>query len=343
MKLRVMTLVLFTVFLSSFVLAADVAYVVRDADRVDSGFMDAFDDFGLSVEVIESSEIVGMDFSSYGLIFVGDERLRNVDSIPGDVPIIVANRYYALQLGVIERGRISIVGSNSPLMVKVGDLMMQVYSQALYALGKNAIPYYYIPHKYKPLEMESQAMTPLGGKMKMGTVVGFSSDEVNKCFFGIAKTEFWTSDARELFNSCIGFVTGEEYVEGGLHDVEIINDYTNSVNGLRIKDLDAGEYLLDSIAVLECGKEYKVDFKTANVGDYKETINFHGVLNGFEWDATKSDLASGETTTTGSKTILIDFAPGDYSLEVSAALESGDDDNPGNNFRVRDVSVVCGD
>ncbi|MEA3329748.1 MAG: hypothetical protein U9Q06_03310 [Nanoarchaeota archaeon] len=130
-------------------------------------------------------------------------------------------------------------------------------------------------------------------------------------------------------------VAGEEW-----HDVAIVEDYSNSVNGLRIKDLEAGEYLLDEVAQLECNKKYKVDFKTLNVGDFTENVSFSGTLADYEWSATKLNLEVEKSTTTGSKTINMTFDEGFYELSVLAETES-EDSNLENNFRSRNIEIIC--
>ena len=362
MKRKVIVVFLFSLLLVGFVIASDVAYIVKDTDKSDASFTDVFEDLDLSVEVIDDSNIGKTNFSKFRFIFIGDERLNNVNKIPRDVPIIVANKYYAKQLGLIQMGSVSQTGANDMLYVKLGDLIKDVYIQAVRELGKNSIPYYYIPHKYKPASMESVAKTPLGGKMVVGTVIGYLPGEVNKCFFGIAKKMHWTDDAENLFEDCVNFVLSDQSSDGeddgqddgeddgqddgeddgvGIHDVDIVNDLINSVNGLRIKDVNTSEWLLDEVSVLQCGKKYKVDYKTVNVGDFTETINFMGTLGSFEWTATKTDLEPSKSTTTGSKTITIDQTPGSYELEVNAVLEGVDDDNLENNLRTRSIEVVC--
>jgi len=123
------------------------------------------------------------------------------------------------------------------------------------------------------------------------------------------------------------------------HDVMIDETYPNTVNGIRIKDVDKNEFITDSTAELMCGKKYKVEFRTKNVGDFTEDVDISGELADFTWSTTKTGLSAGKTTTTGSKTITIDFENGFYDLEIM--VDIGFDDNPEDNSKSRRVRVVC--
>ena len=307
---------------------ADVVYVYRNDKMINEGFVEVFEDMGLSVEFVSDKDIKDVDFSGYDFVFVGDERLGNLKYLVG-MPVILANPYYAKDFGFIGRGRISKTSANAPLRVGVNPLI-EVYDRASFKLGSRGIPYYYIPAKYQDSEAEGIAKTPKGYRVAVGDVISYLPD---KCFFGIVEAEYWTEDARNMFRGCV-----EHVFSGGIHDVEIVGDYVNGVNGVRIKDVDSGDYLLDSVAVLECNKSYKVDFKTVNVGERTENVLISGVLGSFNWSATRVGLLAGASTTTGSKT----FVPGEvgvFDLVISAFVE--EDATPQNNQRSRSVEVVC--
>jgi len=319
--------VLFCVILVIGIVSAsgDVAYVYRNSRMVDDAFVSAFGDMGLSVDLVDNKNIKTMDFSGYRFVFVGDERLRNLKYLPEDVSVVLANRYYGKELGFLDKGRISKLSANAPLSVEQNPTF-QVYDRALYKLGSRGIPYYYIPNKYQKVGAESVARTPIGYKRKAGDVISYLP---GKCFFGIVEAEYWTEEAMNLFVDCV-----EHVLAGGVHDVEIVGDYVNSVGGVRIKDIESGEYLLDSVSRLECNKKYKIDFKTENVGEYTEDVLISGVFGDYNWSSTKSGLGAGATTT-----INISYEPGFYDIEISAWIE--DDATPLNNVVSRGVEIFC--
>jgi len=344
-----MVVFLLGIFLISLVSATNVAYVLRNPERADAGFLNAFSELGLNVDLINDGDVRVTDFSGYDLIFVGDERLRNAKYLPIDsVSNVIVNGYYGKLFGLLEKGRMSKLAANHPLKIKQNGDVVKAYTTAEYRGRRINLPYYFIPEKYKKENSQSIATTFVGYKKELGDVISYLDGDVRKCFFGITKTKYWTEDSRELFKDCVGFaISGEnsgdddDEIEDGIHDVEIVEDYVNSVNGIRIKNDETGEYLLDEISSLMCGEKYKVDFKTLNVGDYTEDVLISGSVNGFEWGRTKEGLESGKSTTTGSKTITIneDFPIGTYTIEIQALIE--EDVTPENNIRSRDVNVVC--
>jgi len=391
----------------NFVLASDVVYIVKKSSNVDSGFVNAFSEMGLSVDVVESKNVKDVNFSDYRIIFVGDERLRNVKYIPVDkYPSVIANRYYGKAFG-LSRAGISKLSSTSCLKIKKGIDLIGVYMSPYFWFKKINLAYYYIPVRYSNGLMDSIATTFVGYDEELGDVIAYSNSGVNKCFFGIVETDYWTDDAKNLFKDCVGFALSysapvcysdsdcggdgfvkekycvnnsvfQEYLnykcnnpgikdsycesfsedkfiedcefgcyngvclledDTRVHDVEIVSDYVNSVNGIRIKDVETDEYLLDDLIYLECNKKYKIDFKTINVGGFVEDVFIFGRLRDFEWNSSKEGLEPGKYTTAGSKTINITMGSGITYLEVSSEIEG--DVNAGNNIAVRTVEVVC--
>lgn len=132
--------------------------------------------------------------------------------------------------------------------------------------------------------------------------------------------------------------TQNNQTEGMIHDVGIVEDYSNSINGIRIRDDETKEYLIND-SKLTCNKKYVISYKTMNYGNFTEDVSFLGRIANFSWTSTKINLTSGTSTTTGSKTINMTFAPGFYSVNITATIEA--DSNLADNFASRNVEVVC--
>lgn len=316
----------------NFVFAADVAYISK-YKNYDTIIVDVFEDLGFNVSVIMDDDIPHTDFDEFKFIFLGDGKMSHAMHIPDDVPIIIANHFHAKQFGLVARGNLMKVAANSILKVMSDDETIEAYDQSSASLGGVALPYYYIPDKFKTDQFISVARAVPGSRMEGGDVVAFGNNS-KKCFFGVIETRYWTDDIKELFSRCVNHVS--TILE---HDVMIDETYSNAVNGIRIQDDETNNYLLDETAQLTCNKKYKVDFRTKNVGDFTETVKFTGNLSTFGWTATKTDLEAGITTTTGSKTINITFAEGMYNLTIKADIEN--DANLDDNMKTREVEVVC--
>jgi len=92
-----------------------------------------------------------------------------------------------------------------------GDVV-QVYTDARFSSGSISIPYYYLDDKNKADDMERVAGTYIGSEYNFGDVISYASAGSNLvnghttnsklCFFGIIESDYWTNDARDLFEDC---------------------------------------------------------------------------------------------------------------------------------------------
>lgn len=347
---------MFLILSTNFVLASDVAYVIKHSRNVDEGYLKVFEEMNLEVDIIEDKDLKDFDFSGYKFIFLDDYRLRNIREIPTDFPIIIANQYYGSYFGLLEMGRILKVAANSKLSVKKDEKIIEVYSSPFYGLNGLAVPYYYIPEKFKGDDLESVADATVRSSNRRGYVTAFSNDK--KCFFGITNTKYWTEEAKELFIDCINFVlengdgedngnddgqndTGQNDTmqnESIWHDVMIDNNYVNSVNGIRIRD-DNNTFILGSTAELMCNKKYRIDFKTVNVGNFTENVSMNGSFGDINWISSSKNLKPGRFTTAGSKTITINYSSGVFDIVATSHIP--DDNNLSDNTRTRNVKIIC--
>ena len=233
----------FLILLLNFVVAVDVAYLYKGSSAVDENIVDFFNSLGLSVDEIQDSDIDSTDFSNYRMIFVGDERFRNDEDISiANKPTIVANYYHGEEFGLTDSDGISKLASNSPLSVRKGNEILQVYTQARYKLGGTAIPYYYLDDENKVPDLDSVARTYVGGDngYNFGDVISYlgSGAELmngdvtksNICFFGIIESDFWTPAAEDLFEDCVGFVGTTCKKDSDCPDVEVGEEYCSGGN-----------------------------------------------------------------------------------------------------------------
>jgi hypothetical protein len=225
---------IFVLLLINLISAGDIAYIYSKDFRVDQNIVDQFESLGLSVDLIKSGEVSKTDFSQYRLLFVGDERFSNADQIPvNQYPSIIINYKHGGEWGLTNPNGITSLAGNSPLEVKKGSQIIQVYDRAFYQGGSSlAIPYYYIKSRNAAPGMMSVAEAYQGGSI-LGDAIAYGAagtELINGkftngkiCFFGIVESEYWTPRAREMFNDCIGFVASEcssdsDCGEGGISE-----------------------------------------------------------------------------------------------------------------------------
>jgi hypothetical protein len=278
---------IFALLVMGFVSAAgDVAYIYKTSSKIDDNVLDVFSDMGLNVDLIDEDDIPG-DLNGYRFLYVGDERFRNEGRIPIDeYPSIISNYYFGYDWGLTDYDGISKLASNSELNVIKDSEVIQVYTRAKYSNKPISIPYYYLDNENKAPQMEKVAGTYMGSDYDFGDVISYAgagTDLINGkttdkklCFFGIIESDYWTSDARELFEDCVSYVgitcsedsecgeedyIGEEFCQSG--DVyrnyqefscenpgSVQSDCSESIDGVLIDDCDYG--CLDGDCLLEC-------------------------------------------------------------------------------------------
>jgi len=231
-SLKILFSFLFLILLIQIVCAADVAYILVNDRNVDYNILDVFSDMGLTVEVIEDSKVLTYDLSQYSIIFIDDARVRKTKNLQiYNYPAVIMNKYYGEDWGLTDRDGISQLGSTNPLYVNMVDNgIQQVYTQGLEGLKGVAIPYYFLDDHNKA-NVTAIARTYTGEEdYDFGDVVAtaqrgthlingkIAGDKI--CFFGIAKTEYWTDEARQLFIDCVDAVLIECHNDADCNDFE---------------------------------------------------------------------------------------------------------------------------
>ena len=357
--------------------ASSVGYLIRDLNKVspEDNVLQAFSDLNLSVNFIQDRELKSADLSNYDLIFIGDEKFKNIKKVDFfNKNVVSMNHYYEDRIGMAKLKGTSSLSSRSPLYVLKDGKRVQAYMQGQNDRGQN-LQYYYLSKIRKADNLTTITKTYTKVSTEYGDVIAYknsSSTNGRKCFFGITDSYYWTPEASEMFKNCIEFVlpggsnndnnqtnTGNESNNNGtimntslIHDINL-EFISNSVNGIRVRDSETEAYLIDTenISELMCNRKYTISYQTRNVGNFTENISYTGDLmpddlnnTVFNWSARRENLEPWGTTTTGSKTVNITFPTGNYSIIINAILENasgGVDAHPENNLRIRKVKIVC--
>jgi hypothetical protein len=223
-------LIIVTVLSSAIASAtADVAYVYRKSFKIDDNVLDVFQDFGLTVDLIEA-DTLPIDFSPYRMIYVGDENFRNPTRIPvNDKPTVIANYYHADFWGLTDNEGVSQLASDDPLSVLVNNRPVQVYTQAREYVGGPAISYYFLDMENRAPGLQTVALTETTSSgSNFGDVISYAepgtqlingrTQRSKLCFYGIIESDYWTSSARQLFEECVGFVADACVVDSDCPD-----------------------------------------------------------------------------------------------------------------------------
>lgn len=200
--------------------AADVAYILKRERSAKPEILDVFSDLGLSVDLIEDKNVMDFNLSKYRLLFIDDVVLRKTRDLPiYNYPSVIMNGYHGKEWGLVKNFGVSRLASTEPLKVIYQSNITQVYTQARFSAGGVSIPYYYLSNENKAEDIQKLAGTYTGDNRDLGDVIAvapvgtrLTNGRISGgklCFYGIAETDFWTEEARDLFEDCVSFVAME--------------------------------------------------------------------------------------------------------------------------------------
>jgi len=228
-KLIVFCLAIFILVMPT-VFAYDVAYIAKNSKAVDQNIVNSFKELNLSVGIVLDSNVRTTDFSKYRLVVISDNILRQTAKYYdiSKYKTIVINRNYGEQFGLTDKDGISQLASSFPLNIVYDNSIIQVYNAAVDRKGI-AIPYYYLDKENIAQGFVGVAETYKGGDEVLGHVTAIANPNsklINGkttkekiCFFGIAKSNYWTPFVKKLFKTeCAEFVAIECYNNSECND-----------------------------------------------------------------------------------------------------------------------------
>ncbi|HRZ85603.1 MAG TPA: hypothetical protein P5277_02375, partial [Candidatus Paceibacterota bacterium] len=202
-----------------------VAYIYNQEFQIDQNIVEYLESIGLEVENIKYTQILRTDLSQYKFILINDEKfpMSYVSKIPvKDYNSVVINYNHGKVWGLTDSDGISKLAASHPLSVLVNEDLREytVYTDGFFREGSTlAIPYYYLGDGNKANSFMPIARTIDEVTGNEGDVVAYlneSSRLVNgqitngkMCFYGIAKSDYWTPKAKELFSDCITFIASK--------------------------------------------------------------------------------------------------------------------------------------
>jgi hypothetical protein len=217
-KSIVFFLILISIFIFDliFISAYDVAYLYKNKKRIDNNVVELFHRLNLTINFIDEKNISRNNLSAYRLLYVGDERFKQLIPV-SDYPSVISNYFFGEEWGLTDHDGISKLASSAPLEVKnLGRDIIPVYTQAIYDNKPISIPYYYLDKNNKASGMNKVVTPYLGNDYDYGDVISYANKgsslvdgkncKEKICFFGITKSDYWTPQARQLFLDCVNFV-----------------------------------------------------------------------------------------------------------------------------------------
>ena len=133
MKKVILFLVMCFLF-TSVVFAADVVYIVKN--NANSNFVEAINEMGYTVDIIDDSMVASTNFSQYGMILVGKEKFSNPSQIPvNSYNSLIVNPYHyktwgwSYQIGKKVASPILEIVNTAHIITGGLPPIMQVYTQ----------------------------------------------------------------------------------------------------------------------------------------------------------------------------------------------------------------------
>jgi hypothetical protein len=207
---KIITLLLLGILIFPLVSSTDIAYVLKNPSRPDAQFVNAINELGYTHDLIDNSDISSTDFSNYAMILLGNE---NIDDVPvNQYPSLIANKRYfdgwSSDVDYITSSQpLTAYNSNQDHLITEGvRRYFQAYTRA--RLNGLSVPLYFLSGP----KFDAEKITTTGDTTsKLGEYVIATKENPNRVFFGITRSDYWTSDTKKLFkNSLQWLVEGEE-------------------------------------------------------------------------------------------------------------------------------------
>lgn len=251
----IISLVIITFLSLSIASAADAAYIYKNKLAVDKNIVNLLKEKGFTVDLI-SEKSIPSNLSKYELVFIGDERFKNPSKIPiGVRPTIITNYYDTDTFGLNDADEAGRYVASSPLMLSLNRTLVQAYTKGM-DIFRVGVPYYYLPNNNKAPAMQKIAGTAAGLEQcinntppqlepsKLGDVISYASAgsellngnvlQNNLCYYGIAKSKYWTNESKKLFLDCITYVSSVCTTDAQCQQIVLDDPYCH--NGDLYKD-----------------------------------------------------------------------------------------------------------
>lgn len=206
------------------VIAADIAYVVRDSSNTESNFIEAMTSLGLGNDyvLIENADIRTTNFQNYDMILIGDESLSNYQYIPvSEVNTLVVNgnnrqiEYWGIADYVNSQGYNNnyekgvIFNWNHPIVEGLFNFM-KLYNRVdsnVDVLPVNAG--LRAGGLLGAVKHEASNRILIGAINPGGQLYGGETSHSKIVFFGITDVAYWTPESKILFKNSINWLLGE--------------------------------------------------------------------------------------------------------------------------------------
>ena len=285
---KLILMLLLTILVFPLVASEDIAYIVKNTNSLDSGVINAINELTYTYKVIGESQISATNFSKYKMILVGDD----VFSDPLDIPIsgynsLIMNSKYRIEWGLSSRTALysspTSLTNNVNFPTAITDGVTSPFFA--YSVSNPSVSTYALLGK-KPTGIKIVSYRTLSSNTVIALVPpGTTLLNNNKAngkiiYFGITKSQYWTSDSKKMFKNSIKYIiSGEDRDQDGYFDNDCNDNDPNinpgateipydevdqDCNGYDLLDADGDKYCEAEIAIVN--KTVQCLLETGSVG-----------------------------------------------------------------------------
>src|SRR3989344_1806839 len=285
---KLILMLLLTMLVFPLVASEDIAYIVKNTNSLDSGVINAINELTYTYKVIGESQISATNFSKYKMILVGDD----VFSDPLDIPIsgynsLIMNSKYRIEWGLSSRTALysspTSLTNNVNFPTAITDGVTSPFFA--YSVSNPSVSTYALlgkkPTGIKIVSYRTLSSNTVIALVPPGTTLLNSKKANGKIiYFGITKSQYWTSDSKKMFKNSIKYIiSGEDRDQDGYFDNDCNDNDPNinpgateipydevdqDCNGYDLLDADGDKYCEAEIAIVN--KTVQCLLETGSVG-----------------------------------------------------------------------------
>jgi len=283
------------------VLAIDVAYIVKEDGNPNFDLIYIMEDEGISYEVIDESDIKGVDFDDYEMILVWDEPLENYEDIPvKSKKSLIGNTRYLDEWGISKRVDSRVGTGYEYGRIITSNSITQGLTSPMKLYNKRNLEFCYLPRNLNDratglkniVSKDSSHMNIVIGTIDAFEELyggGLAGGKI--AFFGLVHTDSWTDNSRLLFIRTLDWVLNGEDLDGDGYDKDIDCDDRNGniwQNADAYVDSDEDDYGAGNLIEICSGDELPTGYSDNDedcddddnlINPGKTEIPFDGVDN----------------------------------------------------------------
>ena len=219
MKKLFIVVIVGLLFATSVFAQIKAGYILKNPSAPVSEYMDAMQEMGIQVTLLDSDQISAYDLSQFDFLLVGNEQFQN----PAEIPVntyktVIANSFHlstwhwsskvsqmvsTLPLTAVKNMPSHLINQGMPNPIPI-------YTKCCFDFPPTGIPFYYLKAGDRASQIDPVVSTTLSssdagvGTIEPGEHLRDGVVATQKgVFYGIPNTKYWTPESKQLFKNSI--------------------------------------------------------------------------------------------------------------------------------------------